>query len=80
MTSRYAQEQVKEEIEKAKIIIANPVTKQVIHATEDTNFCKGKIDFALYCADYDIETPTPTTFDKDKLIEVSHRLKLFKKR
>lgn len=51
--ARHAKNQVKEEIEKAKIIIANHDAKQVIHETEDTNFCKGKIDFALYCIDYD---------------------------
>ena len=60
-------EQIKEEIEKAKIIIANPFAKQIIHDTEDTNFCKGKIDFPLYCSDYNIETPNPNTFDKGKL-------------
>lgn len=63
----HAKEQVKEEIEKAKIIVAKPDAKQVIHNTEDTNFCKGRIDFALYCTDYDIEKSVPTTFDKDKL-------------
>jgi len=49
-----AKEQVKEEIEKAKLIVANrEANKQIIHNTEDTNFCKGKIDFAFYCIDYD---------------------------
>lgn len=64
----HAQDQVKEEVEKAKIIIDNPDAKQIIHDTEDTNFCKGKIDFALYCTDYDIDKkPKTTVFDKDKL-------------
>ncbi|GAB6393953.1 MAG: hypothetical protein MdMp024_0265 [Bacteroidales bacterium] len=49
----HAQEQVKEEIEKAKIIEEKPNAKQVIHDTEDTNFCKGNIDFVLYCIDFD---------------------------
>ncbi|MDL2313105.1 DUF262 domain-containing protein [Bacteroidales bacterium OttesenSCG-928-B11] len=65
-----AKEQIREEIEKAKIIITNLTAQQVIHDTEDTNFCKGKIDFALYCADYDIENPNPSTFDKDKLEKI----------
>ncbi|MGE4346166.1 MAG: DUF262 domain-containing protein [Flavobacteriaceae bacterium] len=64
----HAQAQVKEEIEKAKIIIENPDAKQIIHDTEDTNFCKGRIDFALYCTDYDIEIPT--VFDKGKLEKI----------
>lgn len=64
----HAEYQVKEEIEKAKIIIANPDAKQLIHDTEDTNFCRGEIDFALYCIDYDIdENPELTTFNKNKL-------------
>jgi hypothetical protein len=49
----HGKEQVKEEIEKAKIIVANQDNKKVIHETEDTIFCKGKIDFALYCINYD---------------------------
>jgi hypothetical protein len=71
--SGHAQEQVKEEIEKAKIIDVNPDTKQAIHATEDTNFCKGKIDFAMYCIDYnihDIKVPYPATFDENRLDKI----------
>lgn len=64
----HAQNQVKEEIEKAKIVVANPNVKQVIHDTEDTNFCKGRIDFALYCTDYDIRNSIE--FEKDKLEKV----------
>ncbi len=67
VNAKHAETQVKEEIQKAKIIIEKPDTKQIIHDTEDTNLCKGEIDFALYCADYDIENPNPTTFDKGKL-------------
>lgn len=63
----HAQSQIKEEIEKAKIIVENPDSKQVIHDIEDTNFCKGRIDFALYCIDYDIESSDSATFDKVKL-------------
>jgi len=51
----HAQKQVKEEIQKAKIIVSNPDIKRIIHDTEDTNFCKGQIDFALYCINYDID-------------------------
>src|SRR5680860_829797 len=46
----HASKQVKQEIEKAKLIVANPTNnKQVIFDTEDTNFFKGDINFALYC-------------------------------
>ncbi|MDD3667545.1 MAG: DUF262 domain-containing protein [Bacteroidales bacterium] len=68
--SGFAREQVQEEIEKAKIIEGLPDAKQIIHKTEDTNFCKGKIDFALYCADYDTENPNPRIFNKDNLKKI----------
>jgi len=73
VSSGYAKEQVKEEVEKAKIITANPLkNKQIIHKTEDTNFCKGKINFALYCADYDIDkNPDVTSFDPVKLEKIN---------
>ena len=59
-----AKEQVKQEIEKAKIIVGNPSSKIVIQDIEDTNFCKGEIEFVLYCVDYDIEKDqNPEDFD-----------------
>jgi len=67
VTAGHAREQIKEEIEKAKIIVAQPDAKKVVHDTEDTNFCKGKIDFALYCMDYNIEKANPAEFNKNKL-------------
>lgn len=60
-------DQFKEEIEKAKVITGIPNSKKVLHNTEDTNFCKGKIDFVLYCTDYDLEKPNLSTFNVDKL-------------
>ena len=65
--SGFASDQVKEEIIKAKIIINDPDAKSVIHKTEDTNFCKGRIRFALYCIDYDIENDHSSVFDISKL-------------
>ena len=72
LSAGHAKEQVKEEIEKAKIIIANPAdNKKVIFDTEDTNFCKGRIDFALYCIDYDIDSNLDiTNFDTDRLAKI----------
>ena len=50
----HATKQVTQEIEKAKLIIANPTNnKQIIFDTEDTNFFKGDVNFALYCIGYD---------------------------
>jgi hypothetical protein len=68
--SNFASEQIKEEIEKAKIIIVNQSNKQVIHETEDTNFCRGKIDFALYCIDYD--NTNVSTFVVSKLERIKN--------
>jgi len=81
--SNFASEQIKEEIEKAKIILAYPTdlnVKKVLHDIEDTNFCKGKIDFALYCIDYDIDNdPDVSTFDVGKLKKLTTIKELFDK-
>jgi len=62
----HATKQVKQEIEKAKIIVFDPSNnKQVIFDTEDTNFCKGDINFALYCIDFD--SSNVASFDAAKL-------------
>lgn len=62
-------EQVGEERLKAKIILDSPENKQAIFAAEDTNFCKGRIAFALYCIDINIadNTNIANTFDHKKL-------------
>jgi hypothetical protein len=69
ISSGHAKAQINQEIEKAKIIMANPTAnKQIIHDTEDTEFCKGNIAFALYCIDYDIDNnPDVSDFDAEKL-------------
>lgn len=51
--SAFAKDQLEEEKLKAQLIIENGNYKEVLFATEDTNFCLGRIDFALYCIDYD---------------------------
>lgn len=51
--SSFAKEQIEEERLKAQLITANNTYKDVLFATEDTNFCQGRIQFALYCIDYD---------------------------
>lgn len=63
--SGHAAKQVIQEKTKAELILANPTNRQVIFITEDTNFCKGNIDFALYCIDYD--SNNLATFDVEKL-------------
>ena len=70
INSEFASKQVIEEIEKAKIITKTPDAKPVIHKTEDTNFCKGKIRFPFSCIDYDIENGHSNEFDINKLKKV----------
>ena len=47
--SRFASDQVSEEILKSSIITKDEKNKEAIFLTEDTNFFKGKILFGLYC-------------------------------
>ena len=71
--SAFASTQVSEEILKAKIIQISSVNRQTIFQTEDTNFCKGEITFALYCIDvYDSKQ-----FDADKLSEVQKVIRYY---
>ncbi len=66
--SGFASAQVEEEMTKAKLIKADDNKKKIIFETEDTNFCKGKIDFALYCIDYQNDG----NFDAKKLSEIKN--------
>lgn len=62
--SQTAINQVKEEIKKSKLLIDE--NRKNIFDTEDTNFCKGRINFALYCIDYKNEEG----LDNQKLFEI----------
>src|SRR5690606_30673695 len=39
--SRFASEQVAEEVRKAQLVVANETLKEILFALEDTNFCRG---------------------------------------
>lgn len=52
VSSAFAREQVKEEILKARIINKMPEYKELIFKTEDNELLRGKITFALECANY----------------------------
>lgn len=69
-----ASAQVKEEITKAKLIKADDNNKKIIFETEDTNFCKGRISFALYCIDYEKQEDT---FDPEKLSDIQRVIKVY---
>ena len=52
VSSSFASEQVKEEIIKSKILTNTPDNKDLIHKTEDNELLRGRITFALECANY----------------------------
>ena len=68
INSKFASRQIQQEILKAKLIMKDEKNKQVIFDTEDTNFCKGNIEFALYCIDFN-ETNLDS-FCKGKLSQI----------
>lgn len=72
ISSRFASEQIKEEVEKAKNIIKSNDNKSAIHNIEDTNFCRGRINFSLYCIDYKDET---TAFNYSLLNQITKTFK-----
>jgi hypothetical protein len=51
MQSKFAEEQVKEEIRKAKLIVSNTEIKTILFELENTDFCKGTIDWCLECSE-----------------------------
>jgi hypothetical protein len=68
VTAGHGKSQVRQEIEKAKLIVADKKNSLAIHSIEDINFCKGDIDFAMYCIDYDIDkSQNVAIFDVEKL-------------
>lgn len=67
--SSFAKEQLSEEINKA--VLLDTKNKKAIFDLEDTNFCKGKLRFALYCAGFE------NTGDKlpvPELINIHHSI------
>lgn len=53
LKSQFAKDQVEEEKIKARLIIDNPKLKELIFELEDNDLLRGRINFALYCVDYD---------------------------
>lgn len=55
LKSGFSKEQVEEEKQKAKLIIAFPHIKNLIFEVEDNLLLIGRIDFIFYCMDYDYD-------------------------
>lgn len=70
--STYSGEQIEEERLKAHLIELDSSFKSIIFELEDTNFCQGRISFALHCIGY---SNTEDNFNKDLLIEITRVLK-----
>lgn len=68
LKSQYAKDQIKEEIDKAKLISANNELKDIIFNAEDNELLRGKISFLFYCVDYDYN---PEHFDVNLFVAVS---------
>jgi len=68
--SGFASVQVQEEILKANLIQADSGNVKAIFGTEDTNFCKGRISFALYCIDFDSTTTNSVAKKLSKIKKV----------
>lgn len=69
--SDFAKSQIKEETLKSKLICYNNKYSEVIFKTEDTNFCKGRITFALDCIEVDENNIESFSFEKlSKIQEV----------
>ena len=73
-SSQFAKEQVDEEKIKAKLITKDLNNKQIIFNAEDNDLLMGRIDFALYCADFDsnIDNFNSDLFDKVQKIINKH--------
>lgn len=67
INSSFAKQLVKDERDKAVLIMQYPDKKGVIHRAEDTRFCQGRINFALYCA----MDPVSEKINFDKLEQVT---------
>ena len=70
----FAKEQIKEECLKAKLIEFEPLNKNVLFLTEDTNLLQGKIDFAFYCIDYSGDV---NSFNSEALNEIQEVIKMY---
>jgi hypothetical protein len=60
----FANEQMKEEIQKAKIYQNSPDAKPIIQGIEEYNFCRGRVSFILNCLDIADSVPDPTRLKK----------------
>lgn len=51
IVSGFSAEQMREELQKAKIYKNSPEAKNILQKLENRNFCRGKLQFIFYCLD-----------------------------
>jgi DNA-binding PadR family transcriptional regulator len=68
----FSLEQMKEEIEKAKIYTKSPEAKQLIQEIENCNFCRGRVGFVFECLDITNSVPDVARLEKMKDILFEH--------
>jgi hypothetical protein len=77
LKSTFAKDQIEEEKLKAKLILGNINRKKVIFEIEDNDLLRGRIEFVLYCMDFDGDVEN---FDDDLFVQIQVVLsKYFKK-
>jgi hypothetical protein len=69
LKSQYAKEQIREEVEKSKLIISDVTLKEIIFHAEDNELLRGKIGFIFYAIDYDFIV---TNFNVDLFQKVAN--------
>jgi hypothetical protein len=57
LKSQYAKDQIREEVEKAKLIKYDPSLRDIIFGAEDNELLRGKISFLFHCIEYDFNPP-----------------------
>jgi hypothetical protein len=70
ISSKFAEKQVEEEVKKAILLNSYPEFKESVFKMEDTNFCKGKISFFLYCVDYHLKNDVFNIVKFNKLLNL----------
>jgi hypothetical protein len=71
-TTGFASEQLKEEIQKAKIYANTPEAKPIFQEIENCNFCRGHIGVVLDCLDINNSVPDIDCLKKMKNILFEH--------
>ena len=76
IVSGFSKTQTNEERLKAKLIASNVDFRESIFEAEDTEFCRGEIQFLLYCIDFD-SSKDISNFNNEKFKQVTEVIKTY---